>query len=124
MNDWLTPEIERGFTREQRELAVLLGREIGRSLDPRELRRRGPGGIAEITVQGMSLLSTLRDHEVRVRVENPQGHRSKRTVVEVATRDCPFLLDTLRMNLRRMEFREITLLHPLLPIVRGSEGQL
>jgi glutamate dehydrogenase len=123
-DDWLTPEIAETLTQEERALALRLGQEVGRMLDPRDLRRRGGGGIAELVLHALGLLRTLRPDEIRVRVESPGGHRAGRTAVEVVTPDCPFLLDTLRMNLRRLGHREMLMLHPLLPVERNPDGTL
>jgi glutamate dehydrogenase len=124
LDEWLTPEASEGLSAEESALALRLSQELERSLDPRELRRRGRTGLTEIVLAGVGLLRSLRSDEIRVRVENPNGHRKGRTVVEVATRDRPFLVDTLRLNLRRLGLRERLLLHPLLPLERDPDGSL
>jgi glutamate dehydrogenase len=121
---WMTSEIRESLSPVERALAIRLGREIERSLDPRELRRRGPRGLEEIVVQALALLRGRRPEEIHVRVEQPGGLRAGRTTIEVGCTDGPFLVDTLRLSLRRLGLRERVLLHPVLSIERGPDGAL
>jgi len=70
---WMTSEIRDSLSPVERALAIRLGRQIERSLDPRELRRRGPRGLEEIVVQALALLRGRRPDEVLVRIECVDG---------------------------------------------------
>lgn len=111
---------------EEQEAALhqLVSEEVASSIDPSEARRRGASGLRDIAEAALSLLDVLRLGEIRVRVSDLAAPLEDRTAIEVAIVNLPFLVDTLRLNLRRLGLRELLLLHPLLPIERGPEGRV
>ena len=62
--------------------------------------------------------------EHRLQLSNPVGARAGRSVIEVLVPDQPFLVDSIRMCLRRLGLRVLVLLHPLLPIERELDGAI
>lgn len=66
--------------------------------------------------------------EVRVRVFNPSyeadGWRSPYTALEISLKDRPFIVDTVRTELRRRGLRFHYFLHPILPLQRDAAGVL
>lgn len=52
------------------------------------------------------------------------GFASPHTVVEVVTEDMPFLVDTLTMELRRHGLGLHVVIHPVLTVRRGADGEL
>ena len=70
-----------------------------------------------------------RDHrEVAVRVFDPDaardGFRTDGTVVQVATDDMPFLVDSVTNALERRGLRIVRSVHPVLGVVRDDEGSV
>ncbi len=61
--------------------------------------------------------------EIRVRVHNPPDCPN-RSVIEIVQEDRPFLVDTTRMALRRLDLREFFLLHPIVQMQRAEDGTL
>ena len=105
-------------------LYALVRGELEAALDPRELRRRGTDGLHELAIDAAAFAAQRLPGEIRVRVGNPGGHRAGRTTVEVLVADQPFIVDTVRLTLRRLERRELLLLHPLLALEREVDGTI
>jgi glutamate dehydrogenase len=91
--------------------------------DSRALRTRGPAALAAIARQGFDWLRERAPGEIRIRVHAPPD-RPGRTVVELLQDDRPFLVDTVRLTLRRHGLAEQLLLHPILAAERGPDGAL
>jgi glutamate dehydrogenase len=110
---------------EKDALAELLGAALGASLEPREARRRGSAGLAEIAASAAPFVAArLLPGELRVRAHDPGGQRRGRTVVEALAPDQPFLFDTFRLALDRLGLRASLIAHPLLPLERADDGAL
>jgi glutamate dehydrogenase len=66
--------------------------------------------------------------EAKVRVYNPQfeqhGWRSTHTVVEIATDDMPFVVDSVSMELSRHGYGSHLLIHPVIRVRRDDDGEL
>ncbi len=103
-------------------LYALVRAELESALDPRELRRRGRDGLSELAQDATDFAALRLPGETRVRVARPGGQRAGRTTVEILTADQPFIVDTVRLTLRRLGLRELVLLHPLLALEREVEG--
>jgi glutamate dehydrogenase len=91
--------------------------------DARAVRTRGAATLAQVARQGFELLARRAPGEVKLRVHDP-ADRPGRTVVEVLQDDRPFLVDTVRLTLRRRALAEQLLLHPILAALRDAEGRL
>jgi glutamate dehydrogenase len=92
-------------------------------VDARALRTRGAASLAAVARQVFELLQRRRDGELAIRVHGPPD-RPGRSVLEVLQDDRPFLVDTVRLTLRRRALAEQLLLHPILPVQRDAEGRL
>jgi len=99
--------------------AVLLS-----GVDARVLRTRGPDALAALAREAFETLRAPRAPGARrIRVESP-ADRPGRGVLEVVQDDRPFLVDTVRLALRRRGLAEQLLLHPILAVERGKDGAL
>ncbi len=98
--------------------------ELESAFDPRELRRRGRDGLAELAQDAWSFAALRLPGETHVRVARPSGQRTGRSTVEILAADQPFIVDTVRLTLRRLGLRELVLLHPLLALDREADGEL
>ena len=105
-------------------LYALVRAELEAALDPAELRRRGSDALHEVAIDAAAFAAQRLPGEIRVRVGNPGGHRAGRTCVEVLLADQPFIVDSVRLTLRRMHRRELLLLHPLLALERDADGTI
>jgi glutamate dehydrogenase len=105
-------------------LYALVRGELEAALDPAELRRRGTDALHELAIDAAAFAAQRMPGEIRVRVGNPGGHRAGRTTVEVLIADQPFIVDSVRLTLRRLERRELLVLHPLLALEREADGTI
>ncbi len=94
------------------------------SIDSRELRKRGSGAMQELAITTSEFIEFRVKNAISVRVWNPTDHREGRTAIEVAVKDQPFLVDTLRINFKRLGLRELLFLHPILPLERDDAGRV
>lgn len=66
--------------------------------------------------------------EVRVRVYNPgeetDGWTTEHTVVELCLGDRPFIVDSVRAELRRRGYQTVHYLHPILSVSRDETGRI
>ncbi len=105
-------------------LYALVRAELEAALDPAELRRRGSDALHELAIDAAAFAALRLPGEIRVHVGNPGGHRAGRTSVEVLIADQPFIVDSVRLTLRRLGRRELLLLHPLLAVEREADGTI
>ena len=105
-------------------LYALVRGELEAALDPAELRRRGTDALHELAIDAAAFAAQRLPGEIRVRVGNPGGHRAGRTIVEVLLADQPFIVDSVRLTLRRLGRRELLVLHPLLALEREADGTI
>jgi len=105
-------------------LYALVRAELEAALDPAELARRGSDAVHEIALDAAAFAAQRLPEEIRVRVENPGGHRAGRTTVELALADQPFIVDSVRLGFRRLGHRELLLVHPLLALEREADGSV
>jgi glutamate dehydrogenase len=92
----------------------------------RGLDRADPGGeraAALRAADAFAFASRRAPGEVRVSVASPPD-RPGRTVLQLLQEDRPFIVDTARLFLRRLELRERVFLHPILDVGRDGEGRL
>jgi glutamate dehydrogenase len=114
-----------GAAGDKDRLEELLLDALGSGLEPREVRRRGPDGLAEIAASALPFVAArLAPGELRVRVHEPGGQRRGRSVVEVLASDQPFLFDTFRLTLDRLGMKALVAAHPLLEIERADDGSI
>ena len=66
--------------------------------------------------------------EPYIRVYNPEltrhGWQSPHTIVEVILQDSPFLVDSIRMALKRLNITAHMMLHQPLHLIRGADGKI
>lgn len=77
--------------------------------------------LAVATVAGFAFAATRAPGEIRVRVSNP-ADRPGRTIIQILQDDRPFIVDTVRLALRRADLRERLFLHPIPSVRRDAAG--
>src|ERR1017187_9255389 len=84
--------------------------------------------LQSIALGALRLLEEKSTQEIRIRAFNPSyeadGWRSPYTALEISLRDRPFIVDTVRSELRRQGLRIHYFLHPILTLQRDANGQL
>ncbi|MHA7839963.1 MAG: hypothetical protein ACX98W_21070, partial [bacterium] len=89
----------------------------------RPLQTHGAEGLLAAAGEAFELARERGEGERHVRVRLP-ADLPGRSVIEILQRDRPFLVDTLRLFLRRHRMQEQMFLHPTLPIGRDEKGRL
>src|ERR671915_373535 len=103
-------------------------RQYYRWVPPEDLAGCSPLDIYGAALAHWNFLRKRRPGETKVRVYNPQfeqhGWQSTHTVVDVATDDMPFLVDSLSMELSRHDYGIHLLIHPVVHVTRDDDGEL
>ncbi|MDR9391995.1 MAG: NAD-glutamate dehydrogenase [Trueperaceae bacterium] len=96
--------------------------------DPAFLARFGAPALAAMARQGYRFLDEAGGGPPAVRVRAPDADRdgwsADLDVVQVAARDRPFLVDSVRAELERRGARPRHLLHPVVPVERDGDGRI
>ena len=97
--------------------------------DPDEIAARGPATLYAIANAHWRLLDTPRAAQsAKVRVFNPtlaeDGFVSEHTVVQIVHDDMPFLVDSVTMAINRCSRTAHWIVHPLMSVARGPQGQI
>ena len=98
-----------------RAFLVSNGRGIFRTHEPSAIRRAAQAAF--------ELIQHRAPRERVIRLRNPDDLPG-RSVLEILQNDRPFLVDTLRLLLRRHRLREQCMLHPTLDLERKADGAL
>jgi glutamate dehydrogenase len=93
-----------------------------------DLADRDPRDLFGAALSQWRLAQRRRPGEAKLRVYNPHpeqdGWLSPHTVVEIVGDDMPFTVDSVTMELSRQGFAIDLVIHPVLNVRRGSEGEL
>ena len=89
----------------------------------RPLRTQGADGLAAAARAAFEFSAQRAPGEQRVAIESPDDFPG-RTVIQIVQDDRPFLVDTLRLFLRRHGLQEQLLLHPIVHVERSDDGRL
>ncbi len=95
---------------------------------PRDLIETSPDDLYGAALAFWRFVQQRRPGEAKVRVYNPRvdesGWQSSHTVVEIATDDMPFLIDSTITELNRVDIDVAMLVHPIFTVRRDEDGQL
>jgi glutamate dehydrogenase len=93
-----------------------------------DLADRDPSDLCGAVVAHWRTARRREGDEPKVRVYNPvlerDGWASPFTVVEVISDDMPFIVDSLTMELSRQGHGIELLIHPVIRLVRGADGEI
>ncbi|HEV3055325.1 MAG TPA: NAD-glutamate dehydrogenase, partial [Solirubrobacteraceae bacterium] len=93
-----------------------------------DLNERDPIDLYGAAVAHWNLLAHRAPGENKIRVYNPSYERngwdSAHTVVELVTDDMPFIVDTVTMELSRQDYGIDIVIHPVIRVRRGADGEL
>jgi glutamate dehydrogenase len=103
-------------------------RQYYRWVPPEDLVGRSPLDVYGAALAHWNFLHKRQPGTTKVRVYNPEfeqhGWQSTHSVVEVATDDMPFLVDSLSMELSRHHYGLHLLIHPVVHVQREDDGAL
>jgi len=87
-----------------------------------------PESLLAVSRGALSFMQNKRPEEIRVRVYNPsfsaEGWESPYTVAELTLKDRPFIVDSVRAELRRSGYEVFHLLHPIFSLERDPSGRI
>ncbi len=83
----------------------------------------GVRALAAVACEVFEFARVRKAEEIHLRARNPAG-RPGRTVIEVAQADRSFIVDSVRLLLRRRGLQERVFLHPILRLRRDADGAL
>jgi glutamate dehydrogenase len=96
--------------------------------DPRFLEAFDPESLSAMAAEGFAFLDSLGNDQLRVDVFNPtfeaDGWEAPYTVLRLCLRDRPFIVDSVRAELRRRGFGLSHLLHPIYSVRRREDGRV
>jgi len=99
-----------------------------RDVPARELSARSTQDLAHIAFSHFELGRGWKRGPRKLRVYNPDPHKdgweSEYTIVQLVTRNSPFLVDTVGMELNRQGYTINLTIHPLIHIRRGQSRQI
>jgi glutamate dehydrogenase len=95
--------------------------------DPDEIRIRGAASLyAQANAHWRLLQSSRKQNTPKIRVFNPSmaedGFVSEHTVIQIVNDNMPFLVDSVTMAINRSGRTAHWIVHPLMSVVRNSEG--
>src|SRR5690554_48543 len=86
------------------------------------------GSLVKMAAGALDFFSSSSGRTPRVQVFNPDpakdGWESPYTVVRVELSDRPFIVDSIKAEIRRQDYELYYLLHPVYGVSRGPDGQL
>src|SRR5690625_2488985 len=81
-----------------------------------------PGSLAELAAESLKLLRTSGGRAPHVQIINPDEQLNPFTVVLVALSDRPFIVDSVKAEIRRQGFELAHVLHPVYAAARDADG--
>jgi glutamate dehydrogenase len=103
-------------------------RQFFRLVDPNDMRGRPVEDLYGAAVSHWQFCRRRAGDDAVVRVYNPRvdehGWQSPHTVIEIANRDMPFLVDSVRMEITRQGYAVHLVVHPVMRVRRDASGDL
>src|ERR1700760_4766371 len=93
-----------------------------------DLRGRARADLYGAAMAHWQLVLEREPGEAKVRVYNPDPERdgwsSPHTVLEIASDDMPFIVDSVQMELSREDFTIDLVIHPVIRVRRDDDGRV
>jgi len=123
----LHKHIDKKLPAEEVEFVKKFAQVLYQKATPDFLEEFDPESLLAIALGAVKLVHPRGD-EIRVRVFNPsyeaEGWQSSYTAVEIALVDRPFIVDTVRAELKRQGLKVHYFLHPILYLKRNPDGTM
>ncbi len=95
--------------------------------DPELVTQLGSDGLLAVAKRGLKFIAARQADEVLLRVYSPSypvdGFEAPYTILEFCLGDRPFIVDSVKAELRRQNVELLYLLHPILSVKRDAEGK-
>ncbi|MUK50953.1 NAD-glutamate dehydrogenase [Aliivibrio fischeri] len=112
----------------QQSLITQLAQRLFANIDDDDLLQRNESDMYGATLSLWNHLSDVKISDISVRVFNPKlsqdGWQSTHTVVEIVTPDSPFLVDSVKMALARLDMTSHFMLHGPHCFGRNESGEI
>ena len=99
-----------------------------RDVDAEDLDERQPADLYGAALSHWNFARKRDPGHARIRVFNPSleehGWQSTHTIIEIVNDDMPFLVDSVTMEVNRHGLTMHLIIHPIVAVVRGSDGTL
>ncbi len=120
--------IERFSSGDNARLLQNLATVIFEEAAPEFLELFSEADLLAVTLAALEFIDERRLKSYQIRCFNPtpetHGWTSAHTAIEISVPDRPFLVDSVRLQLKRKGIALHHLLHPILSVERGSEGEV
>lgn len=120
--------VAKKFPEETAELVNTFVNKLYSGITHHDLHHRNDSDLYGAVISLWSAFEIRCENTLHVRVYNPElarhGWQSPHTIVELITKDAPFLVDSIRMALTRMGITSHLMLHQPMHLVRNKQGQL
>ena len=119
---------KKGAAKAKGELAERYVRYFYGNVPASELTTRSPDIMATIALNQMKANETRQPGRANIHLFNPtqktDGWTAERTVVEIATDDMPFIVDSITAELASRDLAVHSIIHPIIPMVRTAKGKM
>lgn len=113
---------------DQTDLLAAFARQYFGQVDPEDLADRQVADLYGAALSHWGFARNRKPGHARVRAFNPtiaeHGWQSTHTIIEMVNDDMPFLVDSVTMEVNRHGLTLHLIIHPLVGVVRDSEGTL
>ena len=120
--------IQERFPKDKVAQIATFASEYYRWIAPEDLTERSPSNLYGAVIAHWKLIQRRGSRESKVHVYAPQyeehGWQSPHTVIEIATNDMPFLVDSLSMEINRHGYTIHCIIAPIISVRRDEQGQL
>ncbi|AYA64492.1 NAD-glutamate dehydrogenase [Alteromonas sp. RKMC-009] len=120
--------IEKKVDAQQNALVKQFGQHLFQTISNDDLEDRNDSDLYGATLSLWNEFSSFDPSSPYIRVFNPEiakhGWHSSHTIVEIIVRDMPFLVDSVRMSLNRLNITSHLMLHSPIWLKRGDKGQV
>ncbi|MDX1738106.1 MAG: NAD-glutamate dehydrogenase, partial [Alphaproteobacteria bacterium] len=99
-----------------------------KNVPPADMEERDPEDLYGAAISMWTWGQVRKENEAKIRVYNPRmeqhGWHSTHTVIEIANDDMPFLVDSVAMELSRLNLTVHLIVHPVFSAERDKDGKL
>ena len=120
--------IDKKIDAQQKALVEQFGQHLFKTISNDDLEDRNDSDLYGATLSLWHVFSSFDSSAPYIRVFNPEiakhGWHSSHTIVEIVVRDMPFLVDSVRMCLNRLNITSHLMLHSPVWLKRDDKNQV
>ncbi|GAC14807.1 NAD-glutamate dehydrogenase [Aliiglaciecola lipolytica] len=120
--------INKKIDKSHAELVEQFSRLLFKNISVDDLENRNDSDLYGATLSLWNEFAKYDGQQPKIRVFNPEiskhGWQSSHTIVEIIVRDMPFLVDSVRMTLNRLNITSHLLLHSPINLKRNEKGEV